>query len=135
MITSESKKSLTKTADWLSGVVAEAKMKKQVTRRRGLTITLRVTDCEKEAIIRQAERRGQTISRYLIEKAVFEKSDSGLTIKRLTVEVGKLCRIVSALDKNMCNNHMRSASLDDVIAMQRDIYSEMLKLSAGIGGI
>ena len=110
-------------------------MKKQVARRRGLTITLRVTDYEKDAIIRQAERRGQTISRYLIEKAVFEKSDSGLTIKSLTVEVGKLCRIVSALDKNMCNNHMRSASLDDVIAMQRDIYSEMLKLSAGIGGI
>ena len=99
------------------------------TRYRASTITIRVTDLEKEIISRRAFRNGQSVSAYIIESAIEKDKRMTLEIIPLVKAIRKLTDTVRLFDKEMCDRKQRTAALDDLVVNQNKICEMMLHIA------
>lgn len=124
MSTSESKK---------NSIDAEDNSVKQVkNRRRSVSITIRATENEKAIITSCAQKRGRSISAYLIESAIHSDSSICTAFLPVVKELRKFTNMIRITDQSLCEANRRTPTLDDVVEMQKKICDMVQSIAINI---
>ena len=93
-------------------------------------ITIRLTELEKKLIERNAQKRNKSVSRFVVEAAVFSEPMIIRTIRPVMVEVRKLSEAVRSLERTVRDGGQWAPSLDDIIDLQKNIFSMVQSMAA-----
>ena len=105
------------------------------------TITIRLTETEKNAIICKARSRRESITRFVIESAVTNESRRMKDLRPILIKIRTLTDTVKEMNKSLCERGLRTAgdtdaedpALDDIVDLQRDIFSLLQEYAANGG--
>ena len=97
------------------------------------TITIRLTDAEKITIVRKAEKRMQSITRYVIESAIVAEPRSIKEIRPVLETVRKLTDEIRRINKQQHRDGIAKEALYEIAKKQQDIF-ELLQRFAANGG-
>lgn len=97
------------------------------------TITIRLTETEKKAIICKARSRRESITRFVIESAVTNESRRMKDLRPILIKIRTLTDMVKEMNKSLCERGFRTPALDDIVDLQRAIFSLLQEYAANGG--
>ena len=100
--------------------------------RKNTTITIRLTETEKNAIVCRANRRRKSITRFVIESTADEDRPMR-NVREILVKIKKLTDSIRQMDRSIRDKEITDLNMENILDMQKDIYSLLIKLAANGG--
>ena len=97
------------------------------------TITIRLTEIEKNAIVSRARNSRKSITRFVIESAVTGENKPTKEVRAILIRISELTDVVRQLDKSICERELRTPALDDIADQQKEIHSLLQRYVANGG--
>ena len=100
-------------------------------RKRKLTVTIRVTPSEKDAILRKAAEADMTLTDYLVIAALSTEIHVAENTKPLISELKRIGTNLNQIAMKINAGVFRSYNFSEVIDWQRKIYEEVYRIGRG----
>ena len=100
-------------------------------RKRNLTVTIRVTPSEKEAILRKASEADMTLTDYLVTAALSTEIHVAEDIKPVVSELKRIGTNMNQIAMKINAGVFHSYNFSEVIDWQRKLYEEVYRIGRG----
>lgn len=100
-------------------------------RKRNLTMTIRVTPSEKNAILRKAAQADMTLTDYLVTAALSTEIHVAEDTKPLIAELKRIGTNLNQIAMKINSGAFRSYNFSEVIDWQRKLYEEVYRIGRG----
>lgn len=100
-------------------------------RKRNLTVTIRVTPSEKDAILRKADEADMTLTDYLVTAALSTEIRVAEDMKPVVAELKRIGTNLNQIATKINAGVFRSYNFSEVIDWQRKIYEEVYRIGRG----
>lgn len=97
-------------------------------RKRNQTLSIRLTQSEKSAIISKAKKSKLTLTEYIL-KSSLQTEIKVVDLQPLLVELKRIGNNLNQITRKINSGAFNSYNLSEVITVQRKIYGAILKLS------
>ena len=100
-------------------------------RKRNLTVTIRVTPSEKDAILRKAAQADMTLTDYLVTAALSLEIHVAEDMKPVVAELKRIRTNLNQIAMKINAGVFRSYNFSEVIDWQRKLYEEIYRIGRG----
>ena len=100
-------------------------------RKRNVTLTIRVTPGEKDAILRKAKQVDMNLTDYLVTSALSTQIFVAEDLKPALTELKRIGNNLNQISTKINAGAFQSYNFQEVIEMQRKIYGELYRISRG----
>lgn len=100
-------------------------------RKRNLTVTIRVTPSEKDAILRKAAQAEMSLTDYLVTAALSTEIHVAEDTKPLISELKRIGTNLNQIATKINSGVFHSYNFREVIDWQRKIYEEVYRIGRG----
>ena len=100
-------------------------------RKRNLTVTIRVTPSEKDAILRKAAQADMTLTDYLVTAALSTEIHVAEDMKPVVAELKRIGTNLNQIAMKINAGVFRSYNFSEVIDWQRKLYEEVYRIGRG----
>ena len=100
-------------------------------RKRNVTITIRVTAGEKDAIARKANKARMSLTDYIVASSVLTEIHVAEDTRPLLIELKRIGNNLNQISTKINAGVFQSYNFQEVIEMQRKIYGELYRISRG----
>ena len=97
-------------------------------RKRNLTLTIRVTPGEKDAILRKAKQADMTLTDYLVTSALTPRIFVAEDLKPALSELKRIGNNLNQIATKIHVGAFQSYNFSEVIQMQRKLYEELVRI-------
>lgn len=97
-------------------------------RKRNQTLSIRLTQSEKSAIISKAKKSKLTLTEYIL-KSSFKAQIKVIDLQLLLVELKRIGNNLNQITRKINSGAFNSYNFSEMIAMQRKIYDAIINLS------
>ena len=100
-------------------------------RKRNLTLTIRVTPNEKDAILRKAAQADMTLTDYLVTSAISTEIHVAEDTRPLITELKRIGNNLNQISTKINAGAFTSYNFREVVEMQKAIYEELYRINRG----
>ena len=100
-------------------------------RKRNLTVTIRVTPAEKDAILRKTAEADMTLTDYLVTAALSREIHVAEDMKPVVAELKRIGANLNQITMKINAGMFRSYNFSEVIDWQRKLYEEVSRIGRG----
>lgn len=100
-------------------------------RKRNLTVTIRVTPSEKDAILRKAAQADMPLTDYLVTAALSTEIHVAEDMKPVVAELKRIGTNLNQIAMKINAGVFRSYNFSEVIDWQRKLYEEVYRIGRG----
>ena len=100
-------------------------------RKRNVTLTIRVTPGEKDAILRKAKQADMNLTDYLVTSALSAQILVTEDLKPALTELKRIGNNLNQITAKINTGVFRSYNFQEVIDLQRSIYEEVRRIGRG----
>ena len=97
-------------------------------RKRNLTLTIRVTPGEKDAILKKAKQADMTLTDYLVTSALTTQIFVAEDLKPVLSELKRIGNNLNQITTKIYVGAFQSYNFSEVIQMQRKLYEEPVRI-------
>ena len=97
-------------------------------RKRNLTLTIRVTPSEKDAILRKAKQADMTLTDYLVTSALSTQIFVGEDLKPALSELKRIGNNLNQIATKIHVGAFQSYNFSEVISWQARLYEELVRI-------
>lgn len=97
-------------------------------RRRNMTLTIRVTPSEKDAILRKAKQADMNLTDYLVTSALSTQIFVAEDLKPAITELKRIGNNLNQISTKINVGAFRSYNFSEVIALQSKLYEELVRI-------
>ena len=97
-------------------------------RKRNKTLTIRLTETEKEMLVRNAKRTCKSLTDYIVYLSLESTTKSTNEIKPLIIELKRLADQLNSINEKIESGDLHSFNFQDVLDEQKIIYEQLLEL-------
>ena len=101
-------------------------------RKRNVTLTIRVTAGEKDAIARNAVKARMSLTDYIVASSVLTEIHVAEDTRPLLIELKRIGNNLNQISKKINAGAFQSYNFQEVIGMQKAIYEELYRISRGV---
>lgn len=106
----------------------------QNARLRNTTLTVRLTEEEKQAIIAKAHSRSQNLTEYLVSTLLLEGSEERHRHILFMKQLKKFSKKLASIAIMMNEQGIKSTEFQGVIDMQKELKEQVIDIATHIGG-
>ena len=100
-------------------------------RKRDVTLTIRLTAAEKDAIVRNAAKAHMSLTDFLVASALTTEIHVAEDTRPLITELKRIGNNLNQISMKINAGAFQSYNFQEVIDLQRDIYEELYRISRG----
>ena len=100
-------------------------------RKRDVTLTIRLTAAEKDAIVRNAAKARMSLTDYIIASSLLKEIHVAEDTRPLISELKRIGNNLNQISMKINAGAFQSYNFQEVIDLQRDIYEELYRISRG----
>ena len=100
-------------------------------RKRDVTLTIRLTAAEKDAIVRKAAKAHMSLTDFLVASALTTEIYVAEDTRPLITEMKRIGNNLNQISMKINAGAFQSYNFQEVIDLQRDIYEELYRISRG----
>ena len=100
-------------------------------RKRDVTLTIRLTAAEKDAIVRNAAKAHMSLTDFLVASALTTEIYVAEDTRPLITEMKRIGNNLNQISMKINAGAFQSYNFQEVIEMQRDIYEELYRIIRG----
>ena len=100
-------------------------------RKRDVTLTIRLTAAEKDAIVRNAAKARMSLTDYIIASSLLKEIHVAEDTRPLISELKRIGNNLNQISMKINAGAFQSYNFQEVIEMQRSIYEELYRISRG----
>ena len=100
-------------------------------RKRNVTLTIRVTAGEKDAIARNAAKARMSLTDYIVASSLLTEIHVAEDTRPLLIELKRIGNNLNQITTKINAGAFQSYNFQEVIEMQRKLYSELYRISRG----
>ena len=100
-------------------------------RKRDVTLTIRLTAAEKDAIVRNAAKARMSLTDYIIASSLLKEIHVAEDTRPLISELKRIGNNLNQISMKINAGAFQSYNFPEVIEMQRSIYEELYRISRG----
>ena len=100
-------------------------------RKRDVTLTIRLTAAEKDAIVRNAAKAHMSLTDFLVASALTTEIYVAGDTRPLITEMKRIGNNLNQISMKINAGAFQSYNFPEVIEMQRDIYEELYRIIRG----
>lgn len=97
-------------------------------RKRNKTLTIRLTETEKEMLVRNAKRTCKSLTDYIVYLSLESTTKSTNEIKPLIIEFKRLADQLNSINEKLESGDLHSFNFQDVFDEQKIIYKQLFEL-------
>ena len=97
-------------------------------RKRNVTLTIRVTAGEKDAITRKAAKARMSVTDYIVASSVLTEIHVAEDTRPLLIELKRIGSNLNQISMKINAGAFQSYNFQEVIEMQRSIYEALLRI-------
>ena len=97
-------------------------------RKRNKTLTIRLTETEKEMLVRNAKRTCKSLTDYIVYLSLESTTKSTNEIKPLIIEFKRLVDQLNSINEKLESGDLHSFNFQDVFDEQKIIYKQLFEL-------
>lgn len=97
-------------------------------RKRNKTLTIRLTETEKEMLVRNAKRTCKSLTDYIVYLSLESTTKSTNEIKPLIIELKRLADQLNSINEKLESGDLHSFNFQDVFDEQKIIYKQLFEL-------
>ena len=100
-------------------------------RKRDVTLTIRLTAAEKDAIVRNAAKARMSLTDYIIASSLLKEIHVAEDTRPLISELKRIGNNLNQISMKINAGAFQSYNFQEVIDLQRSIYEELYPISRG----
>ena len=100
-------------------------------RKRDITLTIRLTAAEKDAIVRNAARARMSLTDYIVASSLLKEIHVAEDTRPLITELKRIGNNLNQISMKINAGAFQSYNFQEVIEMQKNIYEELCRISRG----
>ena len=100
-------------------------------RKRNVTLTIRVTAGEKDAIARKADKARMSLTDYIVASSVLTEIHVAEDTRPLLIELKRIGNNLNQISMKINAGAFTSYNFQDVIDLQKAIYEELYRINRG----
>ena len=100
-------------------------------RKRDVTLTIRLTAAEKDAIVRNAAKARMSLTDYIIASSLLKEIHVAEDTRPLISELKRIGNNLNQISMKINAGAFQSYNFQKVIDLQRSIYEELYRISRG----
>ena len=100
-------------------------------RKRDVTLTIRLTAAEKDAIVRNAAKAHMSLTDFLVASALTTEIHVAEDTRPLITELKRIGNNLNQISMKINAGAFQSYNFQEVIDLQRSIYEELYRISRG----
>lgn len=100
-------------------------------RKRDVTLTIRLTAVEKDAIVRNAAKARMSLTDYIVASSLLTEIHVAEDTRPLITELKRIGNNLNQISMKINAGAFQSYNFHEVIQMQRNIYEELYRISRG----
>lgn len=100
-------------------------------RKRDVTLTIRLTAAEKDAIVRNAAKAHMSLTDFLVASALTTEIYVAEDTRPLITEMKRIGNNLNQISMKINAGAFQSYNFHEVIEMQKNIYEELYRISRG----
>ena len=100
-------------------------------RKRNVTLTIRVTPGEKDAILRKAKQADMSLTDYLVTSALSAQILVAEDLKPALTELKRIGNNLNQISTKINVGAFQSYNFQEVIDLQKSIYEELYRIGRG----
>ena len=97
-------------------------------RKRDQTLSIRLTQGEKDMLLGRVRRAGMTLTEFIICAGLFTSINAPPDLSPLLVEMKRAGNNINQIAMKINTGVVRSANFDEVIGLYRDILAELRRI-------
>lgn len=97
-------------------------------RKRNKTLTIRLTENEKEMLVRNAKRTYKSLTDYIVFLSLESTTKVTNEVKPLIIELKRLADQLNSINEKIESGDLHSFNFQDVLDEQKIIYEQLLEL-------
>lgn len=97
-------------------------------RKRNMTLTIRVTSSEKDAILRKAKQADMSLTDYLLTSALSTQIFVAEDLKPALTELKRIGNNLNQISTKINVGAFKSYNFSEVIALQGKLYEELVRI-------
>lgn len=97
-------------------------------RKRDVTLTIRLTAAEKDAIVRNAAKARMSLTDYIIASSLLKEIHVAEDTRPLISELKRIGNNLNQISMKINAGAFQSYNFHEVIQMQRNIYEELVRI-------
>lgn len=97
-------------------------------RKRNKTLTIRLTETEKEMLVRNAKRTCKSLTDYIVYLSLESTTKSTNEIKPLIIELKRLADQLNSINEKLESGDLHLFNFQDVFDEQKIIYKQLFEL-------
>lgn len=97
-------------------------------RKRNKTLTIRLTETEKEMLVRNAKRTYKSLTDYIVFLSLESTTKVTNEVKPLIIELKRLADQLNSINEKIESGDLHSFNFQDVLDEQKIIYEQLLEL-------
>ena len=98
-------------------------------RKRNISLSIRLTESEKEKIVGKAQAAGMKINEYIIAASLKTEIHPPLDLSSLLIELKRIGNNLNQITTKINAGAFRSADFHEVVAMQRALCDELRRIA------
>ncbi len=102
-------------------------------RKRDVTLTIRLTAAEKDAIVKNAAKARMSLTDYIVASSLLTEIHVAEDTRPLLTELKRIGNNLNQISKKVNAGAFTSYNFQEVIDLQRNIYEELYRISRGGG--
>lgn len=100
-------------------------------RKRDVTLTIRLTAAEKDAIVRNAAKARMSLTDYIIASSLLKEIHVAEDTRPLISELKRIGNNLNQISMKINAGAFQSYNFQEIIDLQRSIYEELYRISRG----
>lgn len=100
-------------------------------RKRDITLTIRLTAAEKDAIVKNAAKARMSLTDYIVASSLLKEIHVAEDTRPLISELKRIGNNLNQISMKINAGAFQSYNFQEVIEMQRSIYEELYRISRG----
>ena len=97
-------------------------------RKRNKTLTIRLTETEKEMLVRNSKRTYKSLTDYIVFLSLESTTKVTNEVKPLIIELKRLADQLNSINEKIESGNLHSFNFQDVLDEQKIIYEQLLEL-------
>lgn len=97
-------------------------------RKRNKTLTIRLTETEKEMLVRNAKRTCKSLTNYIVFLSLESTTKATNEVKPLIIELKRLADQLNSINEKIESGDLHSFNFQDVLDEQKITYEQLLEL-------
>ena len=97
-------------------------------RKRNKTLTIRLTETEKEMLVRNAKRTCKSLTDYIVFLSLESTTKATNEVKPLIIELKRLADQLKSINEKIESGDLHSLNFQDVFDEQKIIYKQLFEL-------